>query len=98
LTAPLVFLTAFQEKKMNLIYSFLLFFITLHLCQGASELYVTVFAGNGSSGYTGENIPAISAEISPEGVWYVFLMFFSSSLVKLIVFLGQILLGPSSLP
>jgi hypothetical protein len=27
------------------------------------------FAGNGTTGYIGENIPATSAEIVPQGVW-----------------------------
>jgi hypothetical protein len=56
---------------MNFIYLyvFLLLCISLRRCRSAPELYVTSFAGNGTAGYTGENIPATSAEIIPRGVW-----------------------------
>jgi hypothetical protein len=34
-----------------------------------SELFVTNFAGNGTTGYLGENLPATSAEMNPTGLW-----------------------------
>jgi hypothetical protein len=35
----------------------------------ASELFITNFAGNGTTGYLGENLPATSAEMNPTGLW-----------------------------
>jgi hypothetical protein len=51
---------------------FLLFFsVLIFYCRAASQLYLTNFAGNATTGYTGENIAATSAEMAPQGIWYV---------------------------
>jgi hypothetical protein len=34
-----------------------------------TELLLTNFAGNGTTGYLGENLPATSAEMNPTGLW-----------------------------
>jgi hypothetical protein len=58
-----------QMKKTSLVLFFLWSEIFLHVCRGAAELYVTNFAGNGTTGYLGENLPATSAEMNPTGLW-----------------------------
>jgi hypothetical protein len=47
----------------------LLIFTVLRVCESATELYLTNFAGNGTRGYLGENLPATATEMSAQGVW-----------------------------
>jgi hypothetical protein len=56
-------------KKTNLFLFVLLSKVFSHVCRGATELFVTNFAGNGTVGYLGENLPATSAEMNPTGLW-----------------------------
>jgi hypothetical protein len=56
-------------KRTSLVLFFLLSEFFLHVCRGATELYLTDFAGDGTVGYLGENLPAISAELYPTGLW-----------------------------
>jgi hypothetical protein len=56
---------------MKTLLCFLLIFTVLRVCESATELFLTNFAGNGSTGYSGENIPATAAQMATQGVWYV---------------------------
>jgi hypothetical protein len=56
-------------KWTSLVLFFLLSEIILQICRGATELYLTDFAGNGTTGYLGQNLPATSTELSPQGLW-----------------------------
>jgi hypothetical protein len=59
-----------RMKIPSLFLFFPLSAILLHVCRGATDLlYVTDFAGNGTTGYLGENLAATSSEMYPRGLW-----------------------------
>jgi hypothetical protein len=58
-----------EMNRTNIFLFFLLFKIFVSVCRGAAVLYLTNFAGNGTTGFLGENLPATSAEMNPTGLW-----------------------------
>jgi hypothetical protein len=58
-----------KRTRKSLVLFFLLFEIFLPAFRAATELFLTDFAGDGTSGYLGENLPATSTEIAAGGLW-----------------------------
>jgi hypothetical protein len=58
-----------EMKRTSFVLFFLLSEIFLLVYRCGAELFLTDFAGDGSSGYLGENLPATSTEIYPRGLW-----------------------------
>jgi hypothetical protein len=53
----------------SLLLPFLLCILSLLFWLGASDLFLANFAGSGTTGYNGENLPRTEAEMSPHGLW-----------------------------